>query len=501
MKHRLLSCLLLAALLLTGCQQAQLPEEEQESTTLVEVPEEPEEAPAEQPSQPKQLALPYAPDSTLDPVTCPDGIQQVVSSLLYEGLFHLNRELEPEPLLCSSYTYDPAALQYTFTLREGVSFSDGSPLAATDVRATLERARTSSRYQRRLAGISGISAPNDTTVIIKLFAPNTALPALLDIPIVKTSTAHDDVPLGTGPYFLSQEETGTYLIASQTWWQSESHPTERIALVESSGSALYRFTSQDVHLLTADLVGASPISVTGAVRCLDADSTTLQYLVCNTAAAPLNDPALRRALSRCIDREHLVSAYLAGHGRATQFPVSPVSPLYPADLDFPVDTTPLETPPERTLTLLLNEGNEFKRAAAQDLADSFGRIGVKTELRILPWEEYVAALAAGNFDLCYCELRLTADWNLSSLLGTGGALNYGGFSNPTTDTLLASYRAAEVPETAMHSLCTSLAAQAPIIPLCFKSVSVLIQPDVIKALNPTAAEPFYDLASVRLSGT
>ena len=95
---------------------------------------------------PAAFTLPYDPDQTLDPVTCADGMQQVAGSLIYEGLFRLDRQLEPQPWLCQSYTYDAASLTYTFTLRSGVTFSDGSPLTAADAAATLRRAKSSQRY-------------------------------------------------------------------------------------------------------------------------------------------------------------------------------------------------------------------------------------------------------------------------------------------------------------------------------------------------------------------
>lgn len=76
---------------------------------------------------PAAFTLPYDPDQTLDPVTCADGMQQVAGSLIYEGLFRLDRQLEPQPWLCQSYTYDAASLTYTFTLRSGVTFPTGPP--------------------------------------------------------------------------------------------------------------------------------------------------------------------------------------------------------------------------------------------------------------------------------------------------------------------------------------------------------------------------------------
>ena len=149
--------------------------------------------------------------------------------------------------------------------------------------------------------------------------------------------------------------------------------------------------------------------------------------------------------------------------------------------------------PERPLTLLVNGENNFKTAVAGYLAESFTAAGVPVETRVLPWEEYAAALAAGDFDLYYGEVRLTADWDLSSLLSTGGALNYGGWTDAETDGLLAAYGAAENRTAAMEALCARLQQQAPILPVCFKSTSVLTQAGVLEELTPTAAEPLCNL--------
>ena len=120
---------------------------------------------------PAAFTLPYDPDQTLDPVTCADGMQQVAGSLIYEGLFRLDRQLEPQPWLCQSYTYDAASLTYTFTLRSGVTFSDGSPLTAADAAATLRRAKSSQRYSARLAHVAAVSA-GDGVVIVTLSRPD-----------------------------------------------------------------------------------------------------------------------------------------------------------------------------------------------------------------------------------------------------------------------------------------------------------------------------------------
>ena len=295
MKRRLRGMLplLLPLLLLTGCWQEEPPEEPEEMLPSFE--EEPvKEVKA---ALPERFALPYMPGRSLDPVDCADGMQQTVSSLLYEGLFRLDGRFEAQPCLCVSYTHDETAGRYTFAIREGVQFSDGSLLTARDVKASLDRARESERYRSRLSEISSISVKGDSVTIV-LSSPNAAFPALLDVPIVKSGSQDSPAPLGTGPYFYAEEETGAYLIANQSWWRGERQPVERIALVEApdNDAMLYRFSSHEVQLITADLTGVTAVSTTGSVGCVDAETAVMQYVGCNTAAAPLDSTALRQAL-------------------------------------------------------------------------------------------------------------------------------------------------------------------------------------------------------------
>lgn len=487
-----LPLILLLLLPLAGCWQEE-PEPE------LPLPEETAPLPEKTAVLPDRFSLPYMPGQTLDPVFCADGMQQTVSSLLYEGLFQLDASFTPQFCLCEQYTYDPEARRYIFTLRSGVLFSDGSPLTGADVRATLERARQSVRYGNRLSGVVSISAAQDS-VTITLRAPNSGFPALLDIPIVKSGTQNQTAPIGTGPYLY--EESGGMLVANQSWWQGDGQPVDRIPLVEAANqdTMLYRFSSHDVQLITADLTGTSPISTTGSMTCLDAGTSIMQYLGCNVTREPLNNVALRRCLWIGLNRSYLVSAFLSGHGSAAQFPVSPASPLYPTDLETPYSLEAFSAAltasgytPERALVLLVNAENSFKRSIAASLAESFTAAGLPVEVQVLPWEEYSAALAAGNFDLYYGEVRLTADWDLSSLLEPGGSLNYGGWSHLQTSQLIAALAASEERPTAMRALCTHLQSQAPILPLCFKSSSVLTQAHVLEGLEPTDAKPFYNL--------
>lgn len=225
-----LFALLTALLLLTGCSQLETPPEDEDILFPLEEQADTTEATA----LPEVFSLPYLSTQPLNPLACPDGMQQTVASLLYEGLFHLDTALAPQPVLCASYTYDAEALTYTLTLRPNAVFSDGSPLTAADVKTTLTAAKASPRYSERLTDLKSVSG-SGSTVTLTLNRANSALPALLDIPILKSGTEKQDIPIGTGPY-LYDGSSGACLLASQNWWQ-HTGPARRAHHADGNGGS------------------------------------------------------------------------------------------------------------------------------------------------------------------------------------------------------------------------------------------------------------------------
>lgn len=511
MKRPISALLLCLCLTLCGCAQ-ELPEADAApGAMLPESAASSEEQPLKrEDALPEDFSLPYDASATLDPIACSDGAQRTVGALLYEGLYALNGNLEPEPVLCASAEYDSDRLTWTFRLREDVTFSDGSPLSASHVSAALRRAMDSRRYQARLACVQSVRVSRGA-VVVALSRPNAALPALLDIPIVKSGTEDSLVPLGTGPYVLTEDgEDGPCLTPNAGWWGTGPLPCSRIPLVDCSGDdhVRYQFSTRAVQLITADLTGGASFNVSGGVDVWDADTAVLLYLGFNLNREGPSNPAARCALGLGIDREAIASAYLSGHALAAQFPVSPASPLYPKSLEEPYSPAEfaramadagLVTGGSVPLSLLVNSEDPFKLAVANYLASALSGFDWKLTVDPRPWEEFQAALAAGDYDLYFGEVRLTADWDLSPLAGTGGALNFGGFSDPVLDEAMTACAAAEEGrDRFLSSLCARLRWQSPILPLCFKRTSVLTQAGVAEGLSPTAGNPFYGLGGIKL---
>ena len=126
---------------------------------------------------------------------------------------------------------------------------------------------------------------------------------------------------------------------------------------------------------------------------------------------------------------------------------------------------------------LVNSDTESRQAAADALVQSLQTLGVSVAVNTLPWNDYVQALSAGQFDLYIGEVRLTGDFDPSPLLT--GALNYGGYENWTLTQALGTWKAAQGQ------------ARTQAAPLCFKRGSLLVRWGMASNLQPTRANPFY----------
>lgn len=448
------------------------------------------------------FTLPVYEDYSLHPALSENKANLTLAPLLYEGLFSLDATFTPKPLLCQSYQCSGDGLVWTFTLRPGVTFSDGTPLTGALAADALRLAAApQSRFAQRLAGLQSVTG-DDTTVTATLSAPNTAFHALLDIPL---ALGEGDRPLGTGPYVLAGTESDLHLQARSGWWQGTSLPADTIPLspVQQTDDMIVSFDAGNISLLDVDLMATNALGYSGSYEVWDYSTSTLVYLGLNTQQGPCKSPQLRRALALGIDRQSVADASYAHHAVAASLPVHPVSPLYDGMLAATTDYDPAAcaaavaqiTAPMQTLRLLVNTENTAKAAAAQRLSYQLQAAGLPVEVVKLPWTEFTAALGKGDFDLYLGEVLLTADFDLSPLVSTAGALNHGGWTDGDTDGLLSLLRGApeEGRPAAASALYAHLAEQAPIVPICFKSGSVLTQWGRVSGLEAVQNDVFFSL--------
>lgn len=501
---------LLLCLVLTGCGASEL--NETADPGWEEYQQQEEQPEDEKKLYPSCFSLAYHKDHTLDPITCGEGIQQDVASLLYEPLFRLGNDFAPEGVLCESAEWDESGLVCTLHIRQGVLFSDGTELKASDVAATMQRAMTSQRYSYRLRKVAAVNYSNRSmTVTITLMEKNTAFLALLDIPVVKKGTEEHLVPVGTGAYLYAETEEGAQLIANSAWWQQGVMPVETITLVHAkdADTAVHLFASDRVQLLTLDPTDGQT-AISGSTVETERTTAQLHFIGFNTVNGVFADRAARAAFSAGIRREVLVDAFLSDHAVPAEFPVSPFSPLYPVEMetaynrdDFlaAVAAAGYDTGESVELILLVNEEDPFRRDNAGYIAETLSVLDWKITVRVLPWTEYLVALQQGEYDLYYGQVRLCADWDVTDLIGTGGTMNYGGFSDVQMDQCLQEFREAEDRAAAAQRMYTCFVETIPIAPICFRNYLVLTHPGVVEGITTAPGNSVHSFENwtIRLS--
>lgn len=500
---RRLTALLLALLVvLTACgETAVVPTQSQQ----------PEATPP--PAQERVFALGYDPETTLHPITGNSQVNLDLAGLVYEGLYELNHNFAAVPVLAQSAQPDESGLVWTVSIKNGVLFSDGTPLTADHVAASLRLALGSELYGARLSAVTAIRAVEDG-VVITLSAPNGALPALLDIPVVLEQ--EEGAPLGTGRYRFATkgEELFLSVNANHGSWADLPYQTIPLRAISTADRRIAAFDSGDVTAVTTDFSSAYALGYSGSYETWDYPTTNLLYVGFQTTKGACASAEVRRACSLAFDRESVVQSLLLGHGDPTSLPVHPNHDDFDTGaagvLDYDIQgaeellaqagyTTNEEdgllykgrTP--LAVTLVVNRDSVAKQEVADYLARSLQGIGVAVTVQKLGWEEYIKALQRGSFDLYIGEVRLTGDFDITELLA--GSLNYGGYAGETLPALLAARTAAQggARVQAAARLWEELADTVPIAPLCFKRNSLLVRWGMVSDLSPTQGDPFYGM--------
>jgi oligopeptide transport system substrate-binding protein len=272
---------------------------------------------------------------TLDPARIADAGDVQLLLQLYAGLTRLDENGEPYPSLAQGWTISDGGKTYTFTLREGLTFSDGTPLTSEDVRRSwlrlLDPATHSSAPDvlnvitgaaERLAGGSedqvGIQASDPATLVVHLrhpagyFPAITATPTTFVVPPAADASADwqkVDGFVGSGPYVTDSMDDTRLVLKANPRYVAGAPPMREIdwlISVESDGVAAYADGS-------VDLVGVGAFSASWMAYDRDfgpalheGASLSVQYFGFDTSRPPFDDARVREAFALALDRQRLV---------------------------------------------------------------------------------------------------------------------------------------------------------------------------------------------------
>jgi ABC-type transport system substrate-binding protein len=155
-----------------------------------------------------------------------------------------------------------------------------------------------------------------------------------------------------------------------------------------------------------------------------------------------------------------------------------------------------EDPSYNSITMLVMSGNLYRATAAKQAADCLTAVGFTVTLKTLDEDEFYYTLNNGEYDLYYADVALTPDFDLRSLLYSGGSLNYGHI--PEDSTLTALYQSALENSGNRYDLYEYIMDQAYLCPVLFQNHAVFTTRGVFTGLSPTPDSLFYNIENIKV---
>jgi peptide/nickel transport system substrate-binding protein len=361
--------------------------------------------------------------TTLDPIMTIQNADIWVMNNMNGLLVRVNREAtDVEPDLAERWEISDDGTVYTFHLREGLKFSDGSPLTAKDAKFSLERLRDQegSVMASMFSIVKSIETPDDRTVVITLNQPSAPFLASLAmfsaavLPEKAVTAAGEEFgnnPVGAGAFMLEEWRRGEVirLKKNPNYWEAGRVKLDGVEwyFIPNDNTRVLKLQAGEVDAIVFipfnrvnELSGNPDLQVH-----LD-PSTREDHILINHAHKPLDDVRVRQALYHALDRQAIVDAVTFGHGKVANSFVPAGAMFYnPDNPDYPHD-------PEKAKALLKEAGAEglqltFLLAAGDSVQDQIGvivkdqlsKVGVDVQIEKQEEGQQWETTVAGEYDI------------------------------------------------------------------------------------------------------
>ena len=412
----------------------------------------------------------YDPRS-LDPALSTDVPTGEVVALLFDNVTQFDVDGSLQPGIATRWEIDSAGRQYTFHLRGDARFHDGEPVTAGDVRASwLRTLRSGGRTwplipiqgaRAYAAGsaddVSGIAAPDDSTVVVTLEEPLNVFPKLVAMPstaIVPTPTpaGFDQNPVGSGPWrFVSWSHDDQIVLARNDdyWGRAPASDTLVIRIIPEPLTQAAEYESGQLSVVEI------PFSETARWEAQHGDELQRRpalrdlYIAINTTRGPLKDVRVRHALNLAVDVPTILRTVMGGRGELAAGAIPPgvvgydsTRAPYPYDPDSARALLAAAGYPDGfPLQLWRTQRAELARIA-QAVQQDLAQVGIRAEIIERDASSARAASAKGEADLFltdwYADYPDPESFNYATFhsrnRGTGG--NRAFYGDPVTDSLI-----------------------------------------------------------------
>ena len=376
---------------------------------------------------------------------------------VFDTLVEPDDNLVMQPALAESWAVSEDLLTWSFKLREGVTFHDGSPFTSADVvysfNRIIDEALTPSW---RFASVTEVVAVDDYNVDIVVSAPSPNLLAAIGgykgMAIVSQANVESGEivtnPIGTGPFSVESYTAADKIVltANENYWGgAPAIDGLEFRFISEGSTALTALRNGEIHW--TDSIPPQTVSSLGSesgITLGQVGSSDYWYLAMNQNRSPWNDVRVRQAVAYALDREALTTAALFGNATVNQTAI-------PAASDWASDYAPYSLDLEKAKALMAEAGvssaemelmvsSDYPETvtAAQVISAQLAEIGISVSITTLDFSTWLDGQANGTFDMLMMGWLGNIDpddFYYAQHHSTGWA-NAQGYSNPEVDALL-----------------------------------------------------------------
>jgi peptide/nickel transport system substrate-binding protein len=263
----------------------------------------------------------------LDPYQATSADSRAILFNIFEGLVKPNEDGELVPAVAAELpTVSPDFLTYTFKVRKGLKFQNGAAVTAADVKYSLETA-AASKTVSGLGAVKSVAAPDASTVVIALSAPdNDFLPYLTVAVVPKDYKDQNTAPIGTGPFAFESFKPQQALVLKKNayYWKKGFPRLDKVTFkLEADTNAILldlQAGNIDFASIAAD---AATQQLAASYSIQQKNSNAVQQLNLNQAFKPFADLRVRQALSYAVDPDEIIAAATFGRGTRVGSPIIP----------------------------------------------------------------------------------------------------------------------------------------------------------------------------------
>lgn len=452
-------------------------------------------------------------DDSLDPhSTTAAGTREVFFNV-FEGLVKPDTNGDLIPAVASSYVISENADTFTFTLREGVRFHDGSEVTVGDIVYSISRIaglETGQPLVAAFSAVESVEATDEKTVVIRTNEPFVEFLSFLTAAIIPEGSDPADGLIGTGPFkFVSRSAQENIILEKFDDYWGEGAMVDRVVfkVIENSDTLVMSLRSGAVDI-SAHLTSTQCSALGDGFQILEDGMDLVQALYLNNDYEPLSDIRVRQALNYAVDRQMILDFVSDGKGSILG------SSMYPSFAKYYEDLSAYYTQDiEKAKALMAEAGYEngfdlvikapsnypIHVDTAQIIAEQLKAINVNVKVDIIEWSTWLSDVySARDFQATVVGFDTSAALTAQSMLArfvSTSSKNLINFNSSEYDETFAAALAAtdEATQISLYKKCqTILAAEA---------ANVYIQEpcDFVAVRNGISGYQFYPLYVMDLS--